>query len=270
MRRCAVLGSPIAHSLSPALHRAAYDELGLTGWRYDRHEVAESGLRDFVEGLDGSWRGLSVTMPLKAAVLALGEVEPVAALAGAGNTLLLDGDRRRVHNTDVPGLVWAVREVTPSPLPVVTVLGAGATARSTLVSAAQLGARRVQVVARTPGRADELVPLAARLGLELVVLPWSAVPPPADLLVSTVTRGAADAVAEAVVATAPLVFDVVYDPWPTALATAAQRAGRQVLSGLDLLVGQARLQVQLMTGRLPSATVLRSAGLAALGRSPQG
>ena len=114
-RRCAVLGSPIGHSLSPALHRAAYRELGLTTWVYDRFEVGESELADVVEQCDPSWRGLSVTMPLKVAVLELGEVDSVAELAGAGNTLIFDDDARRVYNTDVGGLVWAVRRVTRRP-----------------------------------------------------------------------------------------------------------------------------------------------------------
>ena len=263
-----MLGSPIAHSLSPALHEAAYAELGLTGWSYDRFEVTEGGLAGFVDRLDASWRGLSLTMPLKHAVLDLGEVDPVAALTEAGNTLILDGDVRRVHNTDVPGLVWAVRQVVAGPLAVVTVLGAGATARSTLVSAAELGARRVQVVARTPAKAEALRPLADRLGVELDVLPWTAQPPPADLLVSTVVAGAPDPIADELVATAPVVFDAVYDPWPTALAAAAERAGCRVLNGLDLLVGQALLQVELMTGLRPSAGVLRAAGQAELAARP--
>jgi len=116
-----VLGSPIDHSLSPVLHRAAYAELGLD-WTYGRYEMSESGLADFVAGLDSSWRGLSVTMPLKVAVLDLGEADPVAQRAGAGNTLILSDQGNRVYNTDVGGLVWAVRWVTPDPIRRVTIL----------------------------------------------------------------------------------------------------------------------------------------------------
>ncbi len=108
-RRCAVLGSPIAHSLSPALHRAAYAELGLD-WRYDLIEMDEAGLAGFVAGCARSWRGLSLTMPLKVVALQLGEVDPVARQAAAGNTLVFESDgSRRVYNTDVGGLVWALR-----------------------------------------------------------------------------------------------------------------------------------------------------------------
>ncbi|MGI3785389.1 MAG: shikimate dehydrogenase [Janthinobacterium lividum] len=265
--RCAVLGSPVAHSLSPVLHEAAYAELGLTGWSYARVEVQGDGLAAFVDGLDASWRGLSLTMPLKVAVLELAGVTSVsdtAWLTGAGNTLLLDGPARAVHNTDVGGLVSAVRQVLSGPVRTVTVVGSGATARSGVASAARLGATRVQVMARDPRKAEALRPLADAVGVELVVVPWGNAPPASDLLVSTVTAGAVDDVAGALVACADVVFDVVYDPWPTALASAAARAGVRVIDGLDLLVGQAVLQVGLMTGRRPSSEVLRAAGDAAL------
>jgi shikimate dehydrogenase len=265
--RCAVLGSPVAHSLSPVLHEAAYVELGLTGWSYGRAEVRADGLAAFVDGLDGSWRGLSLTMPLKVAVLGLagvGLVSETARLTGVGNTLLLDGAERQVHNTDVGGLVAAVRRVLPGPVRTVTVVGSGATARSSVAAAAGLGATRVQVLARDPHKAEALVPLAEAVGVALTVVPWSEVPPAADLLVSTVTAGATDDRAEVLAASAGAVLDVVYDPWPTPLASAAGRAGVRVLDGLDLLVGQAVLQVELMTGRRPSPEVLRAAGDAAL------
>ena len=259
-----MLGSPIAHSLSPALHRAAYAELGLTGWTYDRFEVAEDELADFVARCDDRWRGLSLTMPLKSAALELGEVDPVARFASAGNTLIFDGLRRRIYNTDVSGLVWAVRQVSTAPPRTVTVLGSGATARSALLSAVQLGARAITVVARAPGRAEQLASLAEALDVDAALLPWQATLPPADLVISTVTSGALDAMMSAVAEAAPLIFDVVYEPWPTALAVAAQRAGGTVISGLDLLVGQALDQIELMTGRTVPAQVLYDAGRAAL------
>ncbi len=256
--RCAVLGSPIDHSLSPALHRAAYAALGLD-WTYDRFEVTATELPDFVAGLDGTWRGLSLTMPLKEAVLGLGEVDPVARRAGAGNTLILDDTVRRVYNTDVPGLAWAVRRATADPVPRVTVLGSGATARSALLAAAKLGVTSVTVVARTPAKAETLVALGRDLDLDVAVRPWTTDLPPADLVISTVTAGAADPLAAAAAASAPLVFDIVYAPWPTVLADTVQRSGGTVLSGLDLLVGQALRQIELMTGRAVGAEVLYGA-----------
>lgn len=271
-RRCAVLGSPIAHSLSPVLHEAAYAELGLTGWSYGRAEVRAGGLAAFVETLDDTWRGLSLTMPLKVEVLDLagvGVVSETARLTGVGNTLLLDPDGREVHNTDVPGLVWALERVLDQGVHdkgvgAATVLGSGATARSALVALARLGAGQVQVLARNRVKAHALRPLADALGLDLVVLPWGSAPPGADVLVSTVTAGALDDWADAVAGSAGVVFDVVYDPWPTTLAAAAARAGARVVDGLDLLVGQAVEQVALMTGRRPPPEVLRAAGDAVL------
>jgi len=253
--RCAVLGSPIGHSLSPTLHRAAYAELGLD-WTYDRFEVTEDQLAGFVAGLDGPWRGLSVTMPLKVAVLDLGLVDEVAHLAGAGNTLIFDGDVRRVHNTDVGGLVSAVRRLSAAPARRVTILGTGATARSALISAAQLGAEEVTVVGRTPARAAALQGLGVRLELSVRVQDWTTPLPAADLVISTAVAGAADTIASAVAASSPLIFDAIYDPWPTELASVAARAGCTVVNGLDLLIGQALLQIELMTGRtVPAATL---------------
>jgi shikimate dehydrogenase len=257
-RRCAVLGSPIEHSLSPALHAAAYASVGLN-WSYERVEVDEKQLGSFVDSLDASWRGLSLTMPLKVAVLELGVVDQLARLAGAGNTLILEKGSRRVYNTDVGGLTWAVREVTVAPVPRVTILGAGATARAALIAVAQLGAQQVTVVARTPSRAEALRALSHNVGVELEIKPWSMPFPDADLAVSTVISGAADSVAQAVADSAPLIVDVIYDPWPTVLATTARRGGCAVISGRNLLVGQALLQIELMTGHSVDAEVLYAA-----------
>lgn len=264
-RRCAVLGSPIAHSLSPVLHRAAYADLGLDGWSYDRFEVTEPELAGFVGGCDESWRGLSLTMPLKVAALGLGEVEETAALVGAANTVVLSDQGRQVFNTDVGGLVSALRRADTRIVDRVTILGAGATARSSLVSAARLGATRATVLARDPGKAEQLRPLAEVLGVSLAIRTWTSTLPAADLVISTVTTGAADDRAADVADSAPVVFDAVYDPWPTALAGAAERRGRTVVNGLDLLVGQAALQIELMTGRSVDPEVLLAAGHAALG-----
>ena len=257
-RRCAVLGSPIEHSLSPALHRAAYAHLGLN-WSYERVELDEYRLAAFVCGLDASWRGLSLTMPLKVAVLGLGEVDEVAKLARAGNTLLLEGGERWVYNTDVGGLIWAVRQVAAAPVPQVTILGAGATARAALLAVAQLGAQLVTVLARTPARAEALRTLSEQLGVRLEISPWSKQVPESDLVISSVVSGAADGIAQAVARSAPLVVDIIYDPWPTVLAVAAKQAGCTVVNGLDLLVGQARLQIELMTGRSVASDVLYAA-----------
>jgi len=262
--RCAVLGSPISHSLSPALHRAAYGDLGLTGWTYDRFDVTEDQLADFVAGCNDTWRGLSLTMPLKSAALELGDVDSLARFAGSANTLIFDGLRRRLYNTDIGGLVWAVQQLDAGPPLRVTILGSGATARSAVLSAEQLGARNLTIMARTMSKTEQLEALGAALQLDVQVLPWGADLPAADLFISTVTSTAVDPIGAVIARSAPIVFDVSYQPWPTALARAAQQAGASVINGLDLLVGQALGQIELMTGRTVSADVLYAAGRAAL------
>ncbi|MGA4668482.1 shikimate dehydrogenase family protein [Propionibacteriaceae bacterium Y1923] len=262
-RACAVIGHPAHHSLSPAMHRAAYRALGLD-WDYQLHDVAPDRLDDFVHGLDATWRGLSVTMPHKEAIIAFGSPDEVVTLTGAGNTLLL-GDQPSVHNTDVAGVVNAVRLQRPD-LNRVTIIGNGATARSGLVGASRLGARRVSVLARRPERAADMVELGRAVGLEVTVLPLDQTPPKADLLFSTIpTTGVAEHV-ERLAGTAELLFDAVYHPWPTPLGRTAEAAGTPILSGLHLLAGQAVDQVQLMTGLEIELDTLLQAGLAELAR----
>ncbi len=261
-RICAVLGSPIAHSLSPALHRAAYAHLGLD-WDYERHEVVAAELAGFVAGCGPDWRGLSLTMPLKEAALELGEVDELARLAGASNTLIFDGGVRRLYNTDVGGLVNALTAGGVA-AERATIVGSGATARSSLVSLARLGVAEVTVVARTPAKAAVLVPLAERLGVRVRLQPWEELVGPTDLLVSTVNAGAADDRADELAGASAAVFDVIYHPWPTPLAQAAVTRDRVVLNGLDLLVHQAVLQIELMTESSVPAAVLYQAGHAAL------
>jgi shikimate dehydrogenase len=262
--KCAVLGRPIAHSLSPALHLAAYAALGLD-WGYERHDVGEEELAGFVERCGPEWRGLSLTMPLKVAAMSLGRPDPVATLVGAANTLVLTDSGRTVHNTDVQGLTDALRRAGVDQLRRVTVVGSGATTRSAIASCASLGTREVAVLARSPERAAPVAAFATGLGLSATVHDFAGPVPAADLLLATVTAGAigADRAEEFAVA-ASVVFDAIYDPWPTPLATAAEATGRRVVNGLDLLVGQAVLQIELMTGARVDPAVLYAAGRAAL------
>ncbi|MFC7623965.1 shikimate dehydrogenase [Microlunatus sp. GCM10028923] len=273
LTRCAVLGSPIAHSLSPVMHHAAYASLGLVDWDYQAYQVDDQELAGFVAGCDATWRGLSLTMPLKFAAMSLGEVDEVAALAGAANTLIFESRGRRVYNTDVGGLVWALQFAGDRPgldkIETATVLGAGATSRSALVSLGELGARRIAIVARTPAKAERLRGLAAALQIELTIQPWGTDLPKADVLLSTVTAGGADAVADEAAASADVIFDAIYEGWPTALATAADRAGKRVVNGLDLLAGQGAVQVHLMTGQQVDPRLLLDAAHHALTPSPE-
>jgi shikimate dehydrogenase len=274
-RRCAVLGSPIGHSLSPVLHRAAYAELGLD-WSYDAVEVSEERLPGFLDGLDASWRGLSLTMPLKRAVVPLlDELSPQAARARAANTVVIDGDRRVGHNTDVPGAAAALTERHAGRVRTAAVLGGGATATSVLLALADLGCERAALVVREPARAAETVEVlrALQRAPEVEVLRMGEDDVHGvDLLVSTIPASAQDGWVLSLVPGAAAVFEVLYDPWPTPLVTAARAAGLPVVGGLDLLVHQAALQVALMTGvEQPPLAVMRAAGEAALaGRAGTG
>ncbi|MFI6701372.1 shikimate dehydrogenase [Streptomyces sp. NPDC050509] len=271
-RRAAVLGSPIAHSLSPALHRAAYGELGLSQWTYDRFEVDEAGLPGFLEGLrdDPSWAGLSLTMPLKRAVIPLlDEVTDTAASVEAVNTVVLGDDGRRTgDNTDIPGMIAALRERGVEKVESAAILGAGATASSAVAALSRICAGPVTAYVRTKARAAEMRGWGERLGVDIRIADWAEADRAlhAPLVIATTPAGATDALADAVPEAAGTLFDVLYEPWPTALASAwAQREGALV-SGLDLLVHQAVLQVELMTGRSPAPlAVMREAGAAALG-----
>ncbi|WP_210502395.1 shikimate dehydrogenase [Nocardioides xinjiangensis] len=269
-RRCGVLGDPIAHSLSPVLHRAAYAELGLD-WGYDAHRVASGGLPAFLAGLDGSWRGLSLTMPLKREVLPLVDrLTDRARLAGAVNTVVLDDDGGRLgDNTDLPGAAAAVRERTSAPLASAAILGGGATATSVGLALADLGVRRIELLVRDASRAAETVQAlgAHPDGVEVRTSPLDAGDEVvADVVVATIPAAAQTAALVARCAGVPVVFEALYDPWPTPLAASALSApgDRVLVGGLDLLVHQAALQLELFTGLPAPVEVMRRAGEQAL------
>ncbi len=271
-RRCGVLGDPIAHSLSPVLHRAGYAELGLD-WTYDAHRVPAGGLAAFVAGLDDSWRGLSLTMPLKREALGLVDrLTDRARLAGAVNTLVLggpDNDERVGDNTDLPGAAAAIRERTDLPLVSAVVLGGGATASSIGLALLDLGVRTVEVLVRDESRAAETLDVlrSHTSGAEVrtgVLGASDAVR--ADIVVSTIPADAQTPALLARCGEVPVVFEALYDPWPTPLAASA--SDRTLVGGLDLLVHQAALQLDLFTGLRAPLEAMRTAGQRALaGRS---
>ena len=276
--KAAVLGAPIAHSLSPVLHRAAYRALGLTGWSYEAIECDTARLPAVLGGCGPQWAGLSLTMPLKRAVLPLlDELDPLAREVGAANTVVFAGGRRHGHNTDVPGMIAALGKAgltaPPGPAagePTVLILGGGATACSALAAARGLGAARVTAAVRDPARAQDLLAAGARLGVAVTLTGFEAPQgDPPELLISTVPAGAADIYAKRI-ARGDLVprhlLDVVYHPWPTPLAVAARKAGTSVAGGFDLLLHQAAGQVTLMTGRPAPLAAMRAAGESALRR----
>ncbi|GAA2584227.1 MULTISPECIES: shikimate dehydrogenase [Streptomyces] len=268
-RRAAVLGSPIAHSLSPALHRAAYAELGLAQWTYDRFDVDEAALPGFFAELGPEWAGLSLTMPLKRAVIPLlDSVSDTAASVDAVNTVVLTEDGRRTgDNTDIPGMVAALREHGVEKVETAAVLGAGATASSALAALARICTGEVTVYVRSAARAAEMRGWAQRLDVEVRIADWADAEQAlrAPLVVATTPAGTTDALAAAVPETPTTLFDVLYEPWPTALAARWSAYGGAVVGGLDLLLHQAVLQVEQMTGRAPAPlAAMREAGERAL------
>ncbi|MEU1047868.1 shikimate dehydrogenase [Streptomyces sp. NPDC005897] len=268
-RRAAVLGSPIAHSLSPVLHRAAYTELGLADWTYDRFDVDEAALPGFFQELGSEWAGLSLTMPLKRAVIPLlDSISETAASVDAVNTVVLGADGRRTgDNTDIPGIVAALREHGIEKTETAAVLGAGATASSALAALARICTGEVAVYVRSAARADEMRGWARRLDVDVRIADWADAEEAlrAPLVVATTPAGATDALAAAVPERPTTLFDVLYDPWPTALAARWSAYGGAVVSGLDLLLHQAVLQVEQMTGRAPAPlAAMRKAGERAL------
>lgn len=278
-RRLAVLGSPIQHSKSPALHRAAYAALGLD-WSYEAVEVTEDGLADFVQNLGPEWRGLSLTMPLKKAVLPLlAETDRYAQQTGGANTVLLDGDSLRGFNTDVVGIVRALRAAGLDQTRFVHILGGGATAASALVAAAELGAERVDVHVRDLTRSGWIEPLANDLGLRVRIRPFSQADRSLDvpeLVISTLPGGTqTEAVYTDSTRRRSVLFDVAYEPWPTPLARQWEAVGGRVVSGLAMLAHQALLQVRVFVAGdplqpLPDEPDVLAAMLDAVGIDEQG
>lgn len=271
-RRAGVLGDPIEHSLSPVLHRAAFASLGLD-WHYDAHRVPAGTLADFLKGCGPEWVGVSMTMPLKREAMALlSEVTARGRAAGAVNTLLFTPQGWRGDNTDIPGAAAALRERGIDRVGSATLLGGGATAASTGWALLDLGCTVVDILVREPARAAETVqvlsqhPSAPTLRVGLLAEDEVR----GDVVVSTIPASAQDDSLLERCSGVPALFEVLYDPWPTPLAAAAQ--GRPVVSGLDLLIHQAAVQCQHFTGAEATEVVqvMRVAGEQALAARGQG
>lgn len=249
-RRLAVWGDPIGHSRSPLLHAAAYAALGLD-WTYDRRRVREDGFETAIGSLDADWRGLSLTMPLKSAAFRWATTrDRNAELTGAVNTLLLGAEGATGLNTDVGGIVGALRESGFDDVESARIIGTGATATSALVALQELGAREVDVRARRPEGAATLIRLGDELGVRVTASALGAQPVDhVPLTVAALPGDAvvADGVTVALAAAGGTLFDVVYGTWPTPLGAAWERAGLPATSGLGMLLHQALLQVRAFT-----------------------
>ena len=265
--RAAVLGRPVAHSLSPLLHRAAYAALGLTDWTYDALDVGAEELPDLLAGLGEEWRGFSVTMPCKQAAVDVADVvEPLPGLLHAANTLVRVDGGWRAENTDVSGIGMALQLAGVDQVDRAAIIGAGGTAAAAAVALASLGAAHIDVVVREPSRATDIERVLGVLRVPMSVTRIADAELDVPLVVSTVPAGAHPALL-------PMpwrvhtVLDVLYDPWPTSLAQRISEAGGTVVGGLEVLFWQATGQVELMTGRPAPIAEMRAALDAALGAS---
>lgn len=273
LRRAYVLGHPIAHSLSPALHRAAYAYLGEANLEYDRRDTLPDDLPAIMRGVRNPAgteeapyiAGLSVTMPLKTAVIQYcDELSETARVTGAVNTVYPRGERVLGDNTDVIGIVNALRHAGLKPNPErdePAVIGGGATAISALTALHRLGYRRASVYARSLHKLGSVQEAADRLGVQLeqvslADLPQNLAERGHHPVVSTLPAHAADewasrlSVLKGASAThRPVLLDVAYNPWPSVLASAWEASGGAVVSGLEMLLYQAVEQVLLFTNR---------------------
>ena len=260
MNRAAVLGRPVAHSLSPVLHRAAYAALGLTDWTYDALDLGADDLPVLLGGLGEEWRGFSVTMPCKqAAVDVADDVEQLPRLLHAANTLIRTDAGWRAENTDVGGVGMALQLVGVQEVGAATIVGAGGTASAAAVALASLGAEHVEVVVRNPARAGDVTRVLDALGVPVSVSTLSVATLDTPLVVSTVPIAAQPDLLHLPWRGGHTVLDVLYAPWPTPLAQRVVALGGTVASGLDVLFWQATAQVELMTGHPAPIAAMRTA-----------
>lgn len=254
-----VVGSPIDHSKSPAIHRAAYEVLGLD-WTYGRLEVAKNDLRQVLDNAPEALQGFSVTAPLKeeASRNALWRDE-FAEVSGAANTLLRVEHGWNAYNTDVFGIVQALRGIgVEKPLRVL-VIGSGATARSAILAIRHLNSvAEVLVTARNKVSKKDLVEFARGLGLHArSARSLGSVISKVDLTISTIPAHALDAAIQdlSVRKTAQIrgpLLDVAYNPWPSLAAQTWGYAGQPVASGLEMLIWQAVAQLRIFVGGNPN------------------
>jgi shikimate dehydrogenase len=278
-RRLAVLGHPIDHSLSPTLHRAAYEALRLD-WAYDREDVTEDQLDDFVASRDVAWVGLSLTMPLKYRAAEIADVvDADTALTGACNTLFFDRETKQKlgFNTDVAALASVIVDTARATtdgggVPAsIAVLGGGATAVSAIAAADRAGVESVDIYVRNVGRAGNVIAAAQASGVLVSVhdLASFGVTAYSALTICTLPGTVGMDVPADGLAGRTLI-DVAYAPWPTSRAVAWQAAGGSAVSGLHMLVRQAVLQVRIFVSGSPEIVLddeqqVRAAMAAAVG-----
>ncbi len=269
----AVVGHPIDHSLSPVLHAAAYDVLGLD-WAYGRQDLTEDLLDDYVSSRDESWVGLSLTMPLKYRAAELADVvDDATALTGGCNTLVFEHDTNRLNgfNTDVPALASVITDVSGGPLASLAIVGGGATAVSAVVAAARAGAQSVDLYLRDASKAGNAIAAAQACSISLSVHPLDQFSQEVPRGISVVTLpGSVDIALPASGLADSVLLDVAYAPWPTQRARTWNEAGGRSVSGLHMLARQALLQVRIFAGGAVEARLDREADVFAAMRESVG
>jgi len=245
--RAEVWGSPIGHSLSPTLHRVAYDALGLA-WEYESRQVDETTLADSFAARVDNLVGLSLTMPLKQDILAVvSSQDPVVTRLGVANTVVFTDEGPTLFSTDPWGVSGAMRDHGLHPQRAL-VLGAGATARAIGCGLSLLGTSDIGLLVRSPPRAEPTARVLRELGLHVTVFDMADGVPEGvwDVVASTVPGGeAVDFRATPELLANSALFDVSYHPWPSPLASQWERSSNPIISGLWMLVHQALIQVRL-------------------------
>jgi shikimate dehydrogenase len=273
-RICGVIGWPVAQSLSPAIHNAAFMALGLD-WRYLAMPVPPGRLDDALERLAGlsSFGGANVTMPHKQAVAE--RVTSLSDEAGrllAVNTIVAGAEGLAGHNTDVGGFARFLAEdaaLDPRGLRAL-VYGAGGAARACALALARGGVASLRIAVRDPLRALTLVESVLDLGVDVEAVSWRDAPGvTADLVVNATPVGAlGESLPLPPLGRGKTVVDLLYNPPSTPLLASAREAGCPAFGGLGMLLRQAALSFELWTGRHPPLEPMSAAALAALAEPP--
>ena len=251
-KKFAVLGSPISHSKSPLIHKAAYRVLG-EDWEYSRIEVAKGGLKRFIENDGLGFAGFSLTMPLKEEAFVFSDVtDEISYSTKASNTLLRVNDQWCAFNTDVFGITQAISQAGTAPIKVSLIIGSGATATSAMAAIANLApGSSVLVSARNKTTRLLLMEFGRSLGLKVSsARGLASAIKKAQVTISTLPGGAMDVAAKKLAASrffkpSGVLLDVAYHPWPSQLANAWQMKNQKVVSGLEMLIWQAVAQIRI-------------------------
>ncbi len=261
MKHAGVAGYPIEHSLSPIIHKAGYEALGLN-WNYEKYLLKEDELENFVNNRDKDFVGLSLTMPLKEKALEISDViTDLAKMVRSANTLIFKDGKIYSGNTDVYGIVHALKTNRKLDLSNPAVIGSGATARSAIYALKNLGAQNVMLCARNSLTVQEVSDIAIKVGIRSQIINWEdlAKAMNASTLISTLPSKAMDKFAALGPEIPGTLLDIAYDPWPSKVALEWIFRRGFVVSGLEMLLHQACMQFELMTGLKAPIAQMRQA-----------